>query len=237
MVIMAAQAARVVRVAQAGPSVGQAGPIGRQAAQRLARQELSKAIYHPHESFLTWLNHQLDRLFNSASGAVPGGWWTLVALAAAAVLIAAFVFARVGPVASSRRQASTGLLGGARPMTAQQHRELAENLAQAGDYSGAVLEYVRAIAVGLEERAIILPGPGRTADEFAAEAGRLVPALAAELTAASQLFDDIRYGGRDGTRDGYELVRDLDHAVREASPISDAGLPGRAGRTLTGSPA
>jgi len=221
----------VIAVAPIG---AQAGPIGRPDAQRLAREELAKAEYHPHVSFLTWLSQQLDKLFNRASVDVPGGWWAIVALAALAVLIAALVLARVGPVARSRRRDSAGPLGGDRPMTAQQHRELAQRLAGDGDYSGAVLEYVRAIAAGLEERAILLPRPGRTADELAREAGRRLPGSAAELNAAARQFDDIRYGGRDGTRDGCQRLRTLEAAIRVASPVPDllpdparqpAGLP------------
>lgn len=201
----------------AGPGPGP-GSIGRQAAQRLAREELAKSEYHPHGSFLTWLSQQLDKLFNTANTNVPGGWWAIVALAALAVIIAALVLARVGPVARGRRRDDPGPLRGDRPMTAQEHRELAQRLARDGDYSGAVLEYVRAIAAGLQERAILPPGPGRTADELAREAGRLLPESAAELTAAARLFDDIRYGGRAGTPDGYQRLQALETAIRAASP-------------------
>lgn len=218
-------------VIAASPIGTQAGPIGRQAAQRLARDELAKPEYHPHVSFLTWLSRQLDKLFGSANVDVPGGWWAIVALAALAVIIAALVLARVGPVARTRRRDSPGPLRGDRPMTAREHRELAQRLAQGSDYSAAVLEYVRAIAAGLEERAILPPGPGRTADELAREAGRLLPASAGELTEAARLFDDIRYGGREGTRDGYERLRALEAAIRAASPVPDPA-PSPAGRPV-----
>ena len=195
-----------------------ADPIGRAAAQRLARQELTKAIYHPHQSFLGWVAGQLDRFFNTANGAVPSGWWALVALVALAVIIAALVLARVGPVARSGRRTGSGPISDASPLTAHEHRELAISLAAAGDYSGATLEYVRAIAAGLEERAVLAPAPGRTADELAAEAGRLLRAHAEALEMAARLFDDVRYGGRDGTPEGVARLRDLDAAVRASSP-------------------
>jgi hypothetical protein len=201
-----------------------AGPIGRGAAQQIARQELSKEIYHPRISFFTWLNRQFDRLFNSASSAVPGGWWTIVALVAIGVIIIALVFARVGPVARARR-VSPGPLGGSQPMTAQEHRDLAQRLAAEANYSGAILEYVRAIATGLEERSILAAGPGRTAVELAAEAGRLLPSHADGLTAAARLFDDIRYGGRDGTAEGADLLRDLEAAIRATTPARPATAP------------
>jgi hypothetical protein len=200
-----------------GAGLTGAGPIGRDAAQRLARQELSKEVYHPRISFVTWLNQQLDRIFNTASSAVPGGWWTIVALVAVAVIVIALVLARVGPVARARRT-SPGPLHGFQPMTAREHRDLAERLAADADHSGAILEYVRAIATGLDERAILPSGPGRTADELATEAGRLLPAYADALTAAARLFDDIRYGGRVGTAEGTDRLRDLEAAISIATP-------------------
>jgi hypothetical protein len=101
-------------------------------------------------------------------------------------------------------------------MTAQQHRDLAERFAADGDYSGAIGEYLRAIATELEERAVLAPSPGRTAGELAAEAGRLLPGQADELTAAARLFDEVCYGGRAGTLDGAERLRALDGAIRTA---------------------
>lgn len=205
------------------------GPIGRDAAQRLARQELAKAIYHPRRSFFTWLHEQLDKLFSKTQGAVPGGWWAVVALAALVVIIVAVVVGRVGPVARTRRQAGSGPLRDTRPLTARAHRELARQFAAVDDFSGAILEYVRAIAASLEERALLPPGPGRTADELAVQAGRLFPRQAADLTDAASLFDEIRYGGRSGGLDGYQRVRDLETAIREATPETEPAAPVTAG--------
>lgn len=199
---------------------GPGGPIGQQAAQRLARDELSKAVYHPHKPFTQWLldaiGNLLNRLFNAGSSSFPGGWWALVALAALLVVVVALVLSRVGPVARSRRR-DPGLLSGAAPRTAREHREEAGRLAAGGDYSAAILEGLRAIAAGLEERSLLTPNPGRTADELAADAGRLLPAYAPGLTDAARLFDDVCYGGRRGTADGYERLRDLDAAIDGAA--------------------
>ncbi len=57
---------------------------------------------------------------------------------------------------------------------------------------------------------MIPPRPGRTADELAAEAGAVLPGETAALGAAARLFDDVRYGGRAGSADGYQRLRDLD---------------------------
>jgi Domain of unknown function (DUF4129) len=189
---------------------------GRQAGQRLARTELSKAIYHHQPSLteraahflLTWL----ARLFRATQG-LPGGWWGFVALVVLAATMVTVVLARIGPVArAQRRRAGPGPAAPGR--TAGEHRDAAVRLAEAGDYATAICERVRAIAAELDERGILVPRIGRTADEFAAEAGRALPPHAAGLLSAARLFDEVRYGKRPGARPGYELVAGLDTRIR-----------------------
>jgi hypothetical protein len=115
------------------------------------------------------------------------------------------------------------LAGGRR--SAAEHRRAAEQLAAAGDYTGAIIECLRAVAVGLEERNVLPPRAGRTADEFAAEAAAVLPAQASELATAASLFDDVRYGGRDGTLAGYQRLRELDATIAAARVIRSAGRP------------
>jgi uncharacterized protein DUF4129 len=201
------------------------GPISRGAAQRLARTELSKSIYHPHESVAQWIQNQLSKLFDSASSTVPGGWWAVVALVVIAVLVIAGIFARIGPLARTRSAPGSRLLGAASSLSAREHRDLAERYAAAGDNPGAILEFVRAIATELEEQAVLTPGPGRTAAEFAAEAARLLPDQAAELTAAAIVFDEVYYGDRPGSREHVDRLRALDGRIRTAA----AGQLARAG--------
>jgi hypothetical protein len=189
--------------------------VGRQAGQRLARAELSKAIYHPQPSLaqravqfvLEWLN----RLFRATQG-LPGGWWGFVVLIALAVLLVAVVLTRTGPVARARRRpGEPGATSLGR--TAREHREAAARLAGSGNYAAAICERVRAIAAELDERGVLLPRIGRTADEFAAEAGRALPPHAAGLLGAARLFDEVRYGRRPGTRTGYDRVTELDTRI------------------------
>jgi hypothetical protein len=188
---------------------------GRRAGQRLARTELSKAIYHHQPPFtervvhflLTWL----ARLFRATQG-LPGGWWGFVALVVLAAILVAVVLARIGPVARAQRRRA-GPVAVAPTRTAREHRNAAAGLAEAGDYAAAICERVRAIAAELDERGILTPRIGRTADEFAAEAGRALPAHAAGLLGAARLFDEVRYGQRPGTRPGYEQVAELDTRI------------------------
>jgi hypothetical protein len=193
--------------------------IGRRAAQRLARAELAKAIYHPQPSLTARVLHALaswlSRIFR-ASQELPGGWWALVTLAAVAIIVAAIVLARIGPVARAQRRARE-LAAPARARTASDHRSAAARLAGAGDFAGAICERVRAIATELDERGVLRPLTGRTADEFAAEAGRALPPYAADLRGAALLFDEVRYGQRAGSRPGYQRVTELDTAIRASA--------------------
>jgi hypothetical protein len=111
---------------------------------------------------------------------------------------------------------------------ARDHRQQAKRMAAAGDYTGAIIESVRAIAVELEARSILPPRVGRTADEFAAEASRPLPDHAASLMAVARLFDDVRYGQRAGTAAGYQQVSDLDAAIQAARPVATATAPAAA---------
>jgi hypothetical protein len=203
------------RLLQAGPAGHPL--VGRQAGQRLARAELSKAMYHPSPPLLERILNAIARFLDRAQGAMPGGGWTLVALVALVVIVAAGVLAWVGPVARARSRGPDPLLASAR-RSARDHRQRAERLAAEGDFAGAIIEIVRAIAVDLEERDVVPPRVGRTAAEFAAEAGRALPDQAADLDAAARLFDDVRYGDRPGTAGGFQRLRDLDAAMRAARP-------------------
>ena len=190
--------------------------IGRRAAQELARRELSKSIYQPSVTgrILNWLSTHLDRLFNAINTSLPGGWWALASLLVVAVVFVSAVLLQVRPRLPHRSGRGHSL--SEHEMSAGDHRALADGYASAGDYSAAIIERVRAAAAELQERGVLPARPGRTADEFAAEASLSLPKLAGQLADGARMFDDIRYGGRTGTSVGYEHVRDLDNAIRVA---------------------
>jgi Domain of unknown function (DUF4129) len=195
------------------------GAVTRGAGQRLARSELAKRIYHPGvpltERILNAIGRAISRLLHAAQGAVPGGWWAVIALAALAVLAVAVILRWIGPVARRRGRAPGPLLPD-RPLSARDHREEGERLAGVGDFGGAIIESLRAVALELEERGLLPPRVGRTADELAVEASAPLPGQAAGLREAARLFDEVRYGGRAGTPAAYRTLRDLDAAVSRA---------------------
>jgi Domain of unknown function (DUF4129) len=217
--VITARAAQWVAAAVPG------GGVTRQQGQRLARAELSKAMYHHGFSLSEWIDHAINKLLNGAT--VTVGRAGLVVLAALLAVVIVVLVSWIGPVARSRARGHAPLLT-AGQLSASDHRQQAERMAAAGAYSAAIIESVRAIAVDLEERAIMPPRVGRTADEFAAEASRPLPDHAASLMAVARLFDDVRYGQRAGTAAGYQQVRDLDAAIQAARPVVAAGTPAAA---------
>jgi Domain of unknown function (DUF4129) len=205
-----------------GPPGGAA--VSRHVGQQLARAELAKPIYHHPVVWTVRLGRWLVRTLNATGQALPGGWWALIALAVLLVIAVAAALAWIGPVARSRPRTRHPVLSGAQ-LSARDHRRNAERLAAAGDFAAAIIESVRAIALELEERSILPPRLGRTADELAAEASDPLPAQADQLRDAARLFDDVRYGDRAGTADGYQRLRDLDAAIRAARPTVSAAPP------------
>jgi Domain of unknown function (DUF4129) len=217
------------------------GPIGREAAQRLARDELSKAVYHPSQSLTARIAHYLhallDRIFTSASSATPGGWWTIVGLTAILVVAVSVIAVRLGPVARSARAAGPAWDRGSRAMTARELRDASAESAADGDYSTAVLQRLRAIVASCEERGILTVDAGRTANEVAAQLSALFPGQHADLVTAAESFDHVRYGGGAATRDDYQRLRDLDTRLASSPPGTAAGRTGAGARTAAGMPA
>jgi hypothetical protein len=192
--------------------------LDRHAAQQAAREELSKRPYQdakPPWTYraLNWVFEQIDKALSKATAVVPGGALGLViAVLLMAGLIALIVW-RTRP--SGLRLGEQALFTGGAATTAADHRVRAEKAAAEGRWADAVRERLRAVARELENRGVLDPRPGRTADELAREAGEVVPAVAAPLTRGVRLFDDIWYGGRPADAASYAVLVEVDHVVRE----------------------
>ncbi|MEV6791867.1 DUF4129 domain-containing protein [Streptomyces sp. NPDC051320] len=196
-----------------------------------ARRELSKPMYHEHDPNL--LQRGIDHfwkwigdLVGAASGAAPGGSAGLVVISLAALAVIAALWWRLGvPRRVPARQES---LFDDRPRTAAEHRLQAAAHASAGRWNQAVQERMRAIVRALEERALLEPRPGRTADEAAAEAARPLPGHADGLRAAARVFDDVTYGGRTADEPAYLRIGELDLALGRTKPQLAGAIPGTA---------
>ncbi|MER7704144.1 DUF4129 domain-containing protein [Kitasatospora sp. NPDC097605] len=195
----------------------------RDPARDAARDELVKADYHRHdpsiqERVVDWIMERIDDALGALAGAGTSGTTGLILFLVVALLIGAALWWRLG---APKRAARTdlGVFGGTGPRSAAEHRADAERHAAAGQWAEAVREQMRALVRGLEERTLLDPRPGRTADEAAAEAGRALPEHAAALTAAARAFDDIAYGERTADQAAYQLLRDLDRTLERARPV------------------
>jgi hypothetical protein len=195
--------------------------VTRDSARQAAERELIKPEYHHVKPLMVrayeWLFEHLARLISQAAEAAPGGAFGLAGIVLVLVGIAVLVRYRLGPLASSaRRQA---VFDPTRPLTAAEHRATAVAAADAADWVTAVRERFRALVRELEERGLVEPRAGRTADEAVAEVAALLPAAAQQLRQAATWFDDIVYGGRTATQDSYRTVAAADDIARESRPV------------------
>ncbi|QFZ76001.1 DUF4129 domain-containing protein [Streptomyces fagopyri] len=196
--------------------------IPRDPAREAARRELSKRMYHENEPSLVQraLNafwHWVDKLFGAASSATPGGTLGLLVIVLAVLAVVAALWWRLGT--PHRTPTSAAALFDDRPRSAAEHRAAAEAHAAQGHWNQAVQERMRAVVRSLEERALLDPRPGRTADEAAAEAGRTLPGHTDRLRAAARDFDDVTYGGRPADAGTYGRLTGLDRDLERSRPV------------------
>lgn len=204
--------------------------LGRDAAARAAREELSKQVYRDAgpsltERALSWLYDHAAHLLDRVAGVSPGGYSGLVGVGL--VVLVALVALRVGlgPVRRASRMEQPLFVGG--PRTAAQHRAAADAHAGAGRWAEAVRDRLRAVIAALEERSLLDARPGRTADEAAAAAGAVVPECAGGLRDAARVFDEIWYGGRPATAVHDQQLRLLDDRLRSTRPATRTAAAGR----------
>ncbi|MGW0119518.1 DUF4129 domain-containing protein [Streptomyces sp. NPDC003327] len=197
--------------------------ISRDPAREAAERELSDPRYHENDPsllqrglnrFWEWLGDLLD----SAAGATPGGVVGVIAVALFVLGAVGALWWRLGTPRRSPTTSGGDSLFADGPRTAAQHRTAAALHATAGRWNQAVQERMRAVVRSLEERALLDPRPGRTADEAAAESGRALPAHADALRLAARTFDDVTYGGRTADEAAYRRLEDLDSALERTRP-------------------
>lgn len=217
-----------------------AEPITRDGARRAALRELSKGEYQQQRPSLTqqilqFLADRLGSLLDRASHAMPGGGWGLIVLLLVFVAAVVAIWRKVGPLAKTAALDRSLDVSG--PLSAAEHRRRADQHAEAGRDAEAVRESMRAVARGLEERAVLDPREGRTADEVAREGGTGLPAATGALRLAAGSFDDIWYGGRAATPADSAAVRDAEQVVHNARPAALTGASGSAWSTGSGTTA
>ncbi|MFD4672837.1 DUF4129 domain-containing protein [Lentzea sp. NPDC058450] len=189
--------------------------LGRDEARDAAVRELSDPAYisgdpNPLQRALDWILERLGALFAGAGG--MSGITAITIIVAVVVLIVIIIRLRTGRTGRARRK--SGDVFGTAVLSAAEHRAAAEKAAAAGDFAEAVRERFRAVVRELEQRGVLDARAGRTVDEVAYEAGQALPGLAPDLRGAAVQFDDVWYGGRPATAEGYQQLVTVDGKVR-----------------------
>jgi hypothetical protein len=199
---------------------------GREQGQEWARQELANPEYARGRPSLfqravSWVWDQLDRI-GQATG-LGAGQLLVVIMVLVVVVVLVVVLVRRNVRLSVAAPGSPGAVLGESTATGTEHRSRAAAALSAGRFDEAVRESMRAIARRLDERALLDPRPGRTADEVAAAAGRLFPELAGDLRAGARTFDDVTYGSVRADLAAAEQLGRLDERVETARTVVPAG--------------
>ena len=188
-------------------------PITRDGARAAADRELSKGIYHRYDDpwpvrAFNWVQHWIGRLLDDVSKHSPGGGGGAVAVLAAVVVLLIALRWRLGPLRRADRMMRSVL--GASTASAADYRH--EAIAAAGDgrWSEAIVARMRALARTVEESGEVSVRPGRTADELAVEIADGRPDASEATFRAAQVFDEVAYGHRTGTPEGYAEVVEAD---------------------------
>ncbi|MGB3909287.1 MAG: DUF4129 domain-containing protein [Pseudolysinimonas sp.] len=197
-------------------------------ARRWLEEELGRGDepYQPPEppgwwqDFLDWL----ERLLAGAGApeAPTPGFQTgqavgivVLILLIAAILIVSFVIFGL-PRLRKRSKVTGDLFGEDDDRSAAELRTTAQQAADAGDYTSAVIELFRSLARDLAERGIVVTFPGTTARDFSRRTGLVFPPTADRLAEAAVVFDDLRYLGGVGTLEQWQRMSTLDAELRAA---------------------
>lgn len=192
-------------------------------AQDWVRAELAKHEYQPSllERIVHWFWDLLSRITDGAQNV--GQLSPVVALGALVLLLVgvAFVLARLRREPKNRAPQRAVLEDD--HTTAAQYRTRAGRALAEERWDDAVVDGMRAVALGLVERALLEDLPAATAHEVAESAAAIFESERARLVAAARLFDDVRYGDRHATRAGAADLLDLDRALLGLRPETAAG--------------
>jgi hypothetical protein len=157
------------------------------------------------------------------TGLGAGQLVALLVVIGVVVVVAVVLLRRQVRLSVAQAQAARDVLGSS-TLSGAEHRRLAAQAMTDGRYADAVRESMRAVARRLDERALLDPRPGRTADELAREAAQVLPQLTAELGSAARTFDDVVYGSVTATEASAEQLRRLDETVEAARPAAQPRL-------------
>ena len=195
-------------------------------ARRWAAEELAKPEYRDAapswlgtlwRNFLDWLR-SLDGSSTGDAAQVPG---VVIAIVVATIIVAAVILAR--PRLNARVRRPKEVFERDVAVHAADYRARAEAAAASGKWGDAVVERFRALVRSAEDRAILDPQPGLTADEAARVLSLPFGTEARRLELAAAMFDGIRYGNRAAGRADYQAMAHLDASLEAAKPARSPG--------------
>lgn len=195
-------------------------------AREWAERELADPVYRAAEPtfFDRIAQAVVDVIVGLFQPQDAGAWGGPLAIIAAVVVVVVIVAAIIvwGLPRSTRRARPpvAVLFGDAEERSASELRRDAAYHADKGEWDAAIVLRFRALARGVSERGIVDVPPGATVHAFGRAAACAFPAQAAELEAAADAFDDVRYLRRPGTLALYERVAAVDDRVAAARPLT-----------------
>ncbi|MGZ4619489.1 MAG: DUF4129 domain-containing protein [Frankiaceae bacterium] len=206
-------------------------PITRQGAQDEARRELAKSIYQRERPGLqrraverVW--DWLQDVWHTLKDVTPGGGLGVLALVAVVVAVVMALIWRFGPPRRGAVPMGELLPAGDRERSAEDLRHEATAHASRAEWALAQRAALRALVRDLEERDVLRPRPGWTADEVSTAAAYLIGPAAPRLREATRGFDEVWFGGREATAQTYAQVRDLGTELRQMHLAPPATVPG-----------
>jgi hypothetical protein len=146
----------------------------------------------------------------------------------AAVVIAVAVWLVKPRLNPGRKQASAALFDDDVTRTAEEHRGLARQAARQGRWDLALAEQFRAIIRSAEERTVIDPQPGQTAEEVAAKLCLAFSAEEAALRWLARRFNEVHYGGATAQEPDFTAAVELDNRLMQAKPVPGGPATGLA---------
>lgn len=191
-------------------------------ARDWVRAELTKPEYQPTltERLSRWLEDLLAKLLDGAQGVGRLHPAVALVLLTGIVVLVAIALARLRRDPS--RSTPTAAVLTEERISAAEHRALAARALAEERWDDAVVETMRAIAVGLVERDLIDDRPGATAREVAGSGAGLFPSYAGGLHDAADAFDGVLYGDHRADRGTATAVVELEAEVRRARPAESA---------------
>lgn len=193
---------------------------GAEEARRWAAEELAQPEYR--EAAPGWLQTLWDDFLDWMASLDPSGTPdTSVPGIAIAVVIAVIIAAAVivaKPRLNAKAKQGHEVFEPDLVLTPAAYRQRAEASAAAGKWGDAVVDRFRALVRSAEERTVLDPQPGRTADEVSRDLAVPFRAEAQRLGHAAATFDAIRYGNWAAGAGDYQEMASLDSALDSLKP-------------------